>query len=382
VPSSRAARQFFWLSVVGSGTPGDPFESEIRIVSQRSAKTAIVWFATCMLLGVALHARVQDNCAASANTESTCGAPNEKIPPEERQALIALYNATGGPQWKDNSGWLGEPGTECEWHGITCNYVEPRGVGRTVVVIGLGQNNLAGTIPLELGQLKNLWYLDLEENQLSGAMPPELGQLTNLSSLDLSENNLRGTIPPQLGQLTKLKWLTLFGNHFTGTLPEPLIQRWLAGPLWIAAETPLLTSIAKIDYEWNASSLLCARRRIVLSSDRTVVVYTTRCRNATPRDRTTYCEVKEGEITWQGFAALAWTIQNGGFFGLQAEYWRNVTDAEFANTRVTRAGTTKEVSNYASAGPLALWIMERAMEGVASDIEVKKTTRMAKCPRW
>ena len=327
-------------------------------MSQRSAKTAIVWFATCMLLGVALHARVQDNCAASANTESTCGAPNEKIPPEERQALIALYNATGGPQWKDNSGWLGEPGTECEWHGVGCFHTEQGAGGRTVDSISLGQNNLVGTIP------------------------PEVGQLQNLSSLDLSENNLTGMISPELGKLTKLEWLTLFGNHFTGLLPQLLIKRWLAGPLWIAAETPLLTNISKIDYEWNASALLCARRRIVMSSDQKVVVYTTRCRNATPRDRTTYCEVKEGEITWRGFATLAWVIEKSGFFDLPSEYWRNVTDAAFAKTRVTRAGTTKEVSNYAGAGPLALWTMERAIEGLASEIEVKQTTRRKKCPSW
>ena len=38
----------------------------------------------------------------------------------EREALIALYNSTDGPNWTTNTGWLGESGTECTWYGITC----------------------------------------------------------------------------------------------------------------------------------------------------------------------------------------------------------------------------------------------------------------------
>lgn len=40
-------------------------------------------------------------------------------------------------------------------------------------------NNLIGTIPKEVGMLKNLEVLDLGMNQLSGPIPPEIGNLTN-----------------------------------------------------------------------------------------------------------------------------------------------------------------------------------------------------------
>ena len=43
-----------------------------------------------------------------------------QIPQEERDALIALYNSTDGANWKDNTGWMGEAGTECDWKGVTC----------------------------------------------------------------------------------------------------------------------------------------------------------------------------------------------------------------------------------------------------------------------
>jgi hypothetical protein len=257
------------------------------------------------------------------------------IPQEERDALIALYNSAGGPRWSHNSGWLGAPGTECDWYGVNCNY--PGHISK---------------LPL------------------------------TVVSLELSNNNLVGVIPPELGLLRNLEWLSLYGNRLTGTVPEPLIERWLSGPLSIAAEAHHLTAVSKIDFESGGSSLLCPRQRIVLSSDESATVYTTRCRNATPRDRTTYCEVKEERVGWDDFARLAWMMEKNGFFTLQKQYWRNITDAGFENTRVTRAGKTVEVSNYASAGPFELWSMQRAIEGVAADIEVQKTTRRADCPRW
>ena len=46
------------------------------------------------------------------------------IPQVEREALIALYNATDGDNWTCNDGWLGAPGTECSWYGVTCDTEE------------------------------------------------------------------------------------------------------------------------------------------------------------------------------------------------------------------------------------------------------------------
>ena len=45
------------------------------------------------------------------------------IPPEERQALEALYKATDGDHWKHRVGWLGPVGTGCTWRGLR---TEPR----------------------------------------------------------------------------------------------------------------------------------------------------------------------------------------------------------------------------------------------------------------
>lgn len=255
------------------------------------------------------------------------------IPAEERQALVELFNSTDGSHWKHHVGWLGPPGTECSWHGVTCG-------GRF------------SSEPLTVG------------------------------SLDLSENNLVGNVPESLAQLKDLDRLLIFGNHLSGALPQPLIQRWLAGPLDISVEEPQLSDISEIDFEAAATAVLCAQHRIILRSDRTATQFTERCRNAKPGDRTTFCEVKEGHLWRGGFAKLAWLIEKNGFFALEPNYDRNITHGGFESTRVMRNGKDYSVVNYADAGPSELWTIQRAIEGVAASAEWEKTSRRAKCPRW
>ena len=43
------------------------------------------------------------------------------VPASERQALVELFDATGGTDWKNRSGWLtGDPCAD-SWYGIFCN---------------------------------------------------------------------------------------------------------------------------------------------------------------------------------------------------------------------------------------------------------------------
>ena len=121
----------------------------------------------------------------------------------DREALMALYNSTGGSGWTNNLNWnialdLGM------WYGVKVH-----ASGR-VAWLGLPENNLRGTVPAQLATLTELNYLDLSDNQLSGAIPPELGDLSPLGlvSLDLSANQLNGTIPAELGDLSSLNVLS------------------------------------------------------------------------------------------------------------------------------------------------------------------------------
>jgi len=63
-----------------------------------------------------------------------------QVPQTERDALIVLYNSTVGANWADNTGWMGEVGTECDWYGVTCS-------SGSVQEISMPANNLIGSIP-------------------------------------------------------------------------------------------------------------------------------------------------------------------------------------------------------------------------------------------
>ena len=179
----------------------------------------------------------------------------------DRQALVALYEATDGPNWSRNDNWCTDAPLG-EWHGVTVdrsgrvaeldlrdNWLLRRSThGKSNLVrvttvkrmcgpipvelawlanlrkLDLSGNTLTGPIPAELARLANLTKLDLGYNMLTGPIPVELARLANLEKLDLEGNMLTGPIPVELAQLTNLKSLTIDSNDLTGTIPAELGQ--------------------------------------------------------------------------------------------------------------------------------------------------------------
>ena len=157
----------------------------------------------------------------------------------DRASLVALYNATGGANWTNNTNWL-TTAPIGQWHGVTTDgngrgtelnltsnqlkgEIPPELANLTnLKVLALGGNELTGTIPSWLGSLANLEELHLADNQLIGEVPVELGSLANLEWLRLNNNQLTGTIPAELGRLTNLTVLHLSGNQLTGCVPASL----------------------------------------------------------------------------------------------------------------------------------------------------------------
>lgn len=135
------------------------------------------------------------------------------IPDMERKALIALYEATDGPNWIYSDGWLGAPGTECDWGGVYCDSQR-----RHVSQLSLGLNGLTGDIPPQIGDLSSLIDLHLEGNQLS-SLPPEFGKLSSLRNLYLEDNQLTD-LPAEIGKLSNLYGLRLQNNQLTTLPPE------------------------------------------------------------------------------------------------------------------------------------------------------------------
>ena len=133
----------------------------------------------------------------------------------DRAVLVALYNATDGPNWTGNTHWLSnEPLSE--WRGVGVN-----DDGR-VTALWLFGNQLTGEIPVELSQLSQLQLLYLSSNRLTGEIPVELSQLSQLQDLSLDSNQLTGEIPVELSQLSQLQLLYLSSNRLTGEIPAEL----------------------------------------------------------------------------------------------------------------------------------------------------------------
>ena len=144
-----------------------------------------------------------------------CDGPQPLGPETDREALVALYHATDGPNWRNNSGWLSDAPLG-EWRGVGTD-----AAGR-VVGLSLTYNRLSGELPPELGSLANLQHLFLQDNELSGEIPLELGNLANLRTLCLMGNQLSGEIPAELGNLANLRALRLSQNALSGKIPPEL----------------------------------------------------------------------------------------------------------------------------------------------------------------
>ena len=133
--------------------------------------------------------------------------------PDDKAALVALYEATDGANWKRSDNWLTDAPLST-WSGVATD-----DNGR-VTRLSLGINQLSGSIP-DLSALTNLEVLDLHANQLNGSIP-DLSALTNLTQLSLGWNRLSGTIPSDLGNLTNLTYLNLYSNQLRGEIPSEL----------------------------------------------------------------------------------------------------------------------------------------------------------------
>ena len=138
-----------------------------------------------------------------------------RMPADDRAALVALYNATDGPNWSTSTNWLSDKPLET-WYGVKVT-------GGQVTGLHLNRNGLRGRIPSEIGNLLHLRELRFgQDNDLIGELPSELSRLKKLEVLDLGYSEMSGVIPAWLGDLSRLRLLWLDGNRFIGEVPKEL----------------------------------------------------------------------------------------------------------------------------------------------------------------
>ncbi|CAL9115678.1 unnamed protein product [Musa textilis] len=106
----------------------------------------------------------------------------------------------------------------------------PNTIGRIhrLQLLDMSYNNLSGQIPTTLGDLCNLTRLDLSCNNIGGDLTnlfyglSTCSQGASISSLDLvlKGNNLSGIIPSIMGQLSQLYEIDLSSNSLAGNITE------------------------------------------------------------------------------------------------------------------------------------------------------------------
>eukprot|EP01046_Picozoa_sp_COSAG06_P033642 COSAG06_NODE_3449_length_5328_cov_195.391745_1_plen_922_part_10 len=80
----------------------------------------------------------------------------------------------------------------------------------------LGDNDLSGTLPKEIGRLRSLKSLLADDNEIKGTIPATIGQLTRLEVLNLDRNFIHGVLPMSMTKCTGLQRLQMAHNQLSG----------------------------------------------------------------------------------------------------------------------------------------------------------------------
>lgn len=224
----------------------------------------------------------------------------------ETAVLMALFDATGGPDWERKENWLTDAPLG-EWYGVTTGFYG------SVSGLDLSWVGLVGELPEALADLSNLESLFLGGNDWSGCIPgvltsgllklrehdldqlglppcqdeysmekealialyrtfgvgrDRLRSLEDLSlarwpgvsvdaegrvaKLEIDHERLGGELPPELGSFSELTYLDLSHNEFTGTIPpelgnlSKLTHLELAGNQFSGSIPPVLANLSEL----------------------------------------------------------------------------------------------------------------------------------------
>jgi hypothetical protein len=87
------------------------------------------------------------------------------------------------------------------------------------------------------------------------------------------------------------------------------------------------------------------------------------------------------EGTAYGFYRLAQLIIASGYFNLKDNYTSSATDLPSVITTVVREGKRKTITNYGDTGPVELWGIEMAIDGMLKGAKLEKTKGSQLSPR-
>lgn len=144
--------------------------------------------------------------------------------PAEETALLLAWKRL---MLEDPYGFLrswkvgGNPCGAEAWDGIQCAC---DGATRecSIVRIDLGSANIKGTLPADLGDLRQVTIFWINGNRFSGPIPESIGSMTQMTSWATRGNFLEGPLPRSMELLTKLNTILAQYNRHTGPIPAGL----------------------------------------------------------------------------------------------------------------------------------------------------------------
>lgn len=217
----------FYL-MYNSFTLGQTYYYSARIINNASSRPQIKASEYRYNEGVEMVEFSPVDCSDSGTTG---------IDPSDCEALLSIYESTGGDNWQENSkaGW-GEAANIClgGWQNVYCEdgrvtYLFMGGIGMTgdfphvvtqltgLIGFFFDRNQLTGTLPDFTG-MPALYYAIASLNYLTGGLPefpPSVGYI------NFSHNQLTGQVPQSYGT-QNFDGIVLNGNMLFGDLPAGL----------------------------------------------------------------------------------------------------------------------------------------------------------------
>lgn len=134
------------------------------------------------------------------------------VPQSEADALIALYDSTGGPSWSTNTGWLSDP-VVGNWYGITVS-------AGHVTSVSLSSNNLDGAISgFDPGDLPSLTSLIVSSNSTLAGDVSSWSLPSGLLTVYLQSSSVSGDLS-SWSLPSDVRNFYLFDTAISG-LPDP-----------------------------------------------------------------------------------------------------------------------------------------------------------------
>ena len=215
------------------------FTAEVRDQNgQVMAGTTVAWASSdASVAAVDASGQVTAAANGAATITATAGSASgtalvtvQIVSEVDRAVLVALYEATDGPNWLNSENWLTDLplgdwyGVHAEWHGVSAD-----SLGH-VTQLDLSRNGLAGRLPATLGRLAHLTELRIGDNpDLSGRLP------LSLSGLSLRALHYAGTGLCAPVDASYREWLSAVPSHEgTGAECPPLSDREILEVLYEA----------------------------------------------------------------------------------------------------------------------------------------------------